>query len=92
MNYVILYFSIGLALAIVIYFYSCYDYRINYKNWSWNQYVNTNDIYSTMGGVILAYPLLLLILVVIGIRECVVYIAEYIRKYIFKIIDQHFVK
>ena len=92
MSYVVLYFSIGVALTILIYLYSCYDYRVNYKNWSWDGYVKINDTYKIMGGALLAYPLLLLILLGIGIRWCVGYAAEYIREYIFKIIDQHFVK
>ena len=92
MSYIIVYFSIGLALAILIYLYSCYDYRVNCRNWSWNQYVNVNDTYGIMGGVIIAYPLLLLVLAFIGICGCVGYAAEYIRECIFKIIDQHFVK
>ena len=92
MSYVILYFSIGLALAIVIYLYSCYDYRVNCKDWSWNQYVGVNDLYIIMCGVIFAYPLLLLILLGLGIRWCVGHAAEYIREWIFKIIDQYFVK
>ena len=92
MSYIILYFSIGLAVAIVMYLYACYDYRVNYKEWSWDQYVDVNDIYRIMGGVLFAYPLLLLILVGLGIRWCVGYLAEYIREWIFKIIDQHFVK
>jgi hypothetical protein len=92
MSYIVLYFSIGLALAIVIYLYSCYDYRVNCRDWSWDQYVDVNDIYRIMGGVLFAYPLLLLILVGLGIRGCVGYLAEYVREWIFKIIDQHFVK
>ena len=92
MSYIVLYFSIGLAVAIAIYLYSCYDYRVNYKEWSWDQYVDVNDIYRIMGGVLFAYPLLLLISVGLGIRGCIGYIAEYIREWIFKIIDQHFVK
>ena len=92
MSYIVLYFSVGLALAILIYLYSCYDYRVNCRDWSWNQYVRVNDTYKIMGGVFLAYPILILILVGLGIRWCVGYLAEYIRERIFKIIDQHFVK
>ena len=92
MSYIILYFSIGLALSIVIYLYSCYDYRVNCRDWSWDQFVNVNDTYKIMDVVLLAYPLLLLILLGLGIRWCVGYAAEYIREWIFKIIDQHFVK
>ena len=92
MSYIILYFSIGLALAIVTYLYSCYDYRVNCRNWSWNQYVHVNDTYRIMVGAVFAYPLLLLILAGVGLRWCVGYAAEYIREWIFKIIDQHFVK
>jgi hypothetical protein len=92
MGYIILYFSIGLALAIVMYLYGCYDYRVNCRDWSWNRYVGVNDLYKIMVGVFLAYPLLLLILLGLGIRWCVGYAAEYIRERIFKIIDQHFVK
>ena len=92
MSYLVLYFSIGLALAIAIYLYSCYDYRVNYKNWSWDGYVNINDTYRVMGGVLLAYPLFFLILGGLGLRWCVRYMIEYIREWIFKIIDQHFVK
>ena len=92
MSYIILYFSIGFTLAIVVYLYSCYDYRINYRDWSWDGYVKINDTYESMGGVLLAYPLLLLILLGLGLRWCVGYLAEYVRERIFKIIDQHFVK
>ena len=92
MGYIVLYFSIGLALAIAIYLYSCYDYRVNYKNWSWDGYVKINDTYKIMGGVFLAYPLLILILAGLGLRWCIGHAAEYIRECIFKIIDQHFVK
>ena len=92
MSYVILYFSVGLALAIAMYLYGCYDYRVNCKDWSWNQYVGVNDLYKIMGAILFAYPLLLLILLGLGIRWCVGYAAEYIREWIFKIIDQHFVK
>ena len=92
MSYIVIYFSIGLAVSIMIYLYSCYDYRVNYKNWSWDGYVKINDTYKIMGGVLLAYPLLLLILLWLGLRWCVEYIAKCIREWIFKIIDQHFVK
>ena len=92
MSYIVLYFSIGLALAIAIYLYSCYDYRVNCRDWSWERYVENNDLYEIMGGVLFAYPLLLLIALYIGLRGCIGYIAEYIRECIFKIIDQHFVK
>ena len=92
MSYIVLYFSVGLALAILIYLYSCYDYRVNCRDWSWDQYVRVNDTYKIMGGVFLAYPILILILVGLGICWCVGYIAEYIREWIFKIIDQHFIK
>lgn len=92
MSYIVIYFSIGLAVAIAIYLYSCYDYRVNYKNWSWDGYVKINDTYKIMGGVLLAYPLLILILADLGLRWCVGYSAKYIREWIFKIIDQHFVK
>ena len=92
MSYIVLYFSIGAALAILVYLYSCYDYRINYKNWSWDGYVKINDTYESMGGVLLAYPLLLLILLGLGVRWCIRYLAEYVREWIFKIIDQHFIK
>ena len=92
MSYIVIYFSIGLAVAIAIYLYSCYDYRVNYKNWSWDGYVKINDTYKIMGGVLLAYPLLILILAGLGLRWCVGHSAKYIREWIFKIIDQHFVK
>lgn len=92
MSYVVLYFSIGLAIAIAIYLYSCYDYKVNCRDWSWERYVENNDLYEIMGGVLFAYPLLLLIALYIGLRGCIGYIAEYIREWIFKIIDQHFVK
>ena len=92
MSYIVLYFSIGLAIAIAIYLYSCYDYRVNCRDWSWDQYVDTNDTYSVMGGVIFAYPLLILVLVGLSLCWCIGYIAEYVREHIFKIIDQHFVK
>ena len=92
MSYIVLYFSIGLAVAIATYLYSCYDYRVNYKNWSWDGYVKINDTYKIMGGVLLAYPILILILAGLGIRWCIRYAAEYIREWIFKTIDQHFVK
>ena len=92
MSYIVLYFSIGLAIAIAIYLYSCYDYRVNYTEWSCHQYVDINDTYSVMGGVLFAYPLLILVLVGLGLCWCVGYIAECVREWIFKIIDQHFVK
>ena len=92
MSYIILYFSIGLALAVAIYLYSCYDYRVNFKDCSWDQYVYINNTYKIMGGVLLAYPILILILAGLGIRWCIRYTIEYIREWIFKIIDQHFVK
>ena len=92
MSYIVLYFSIGVALAILVYLYSCYNYRVNCRDWSWDQYVRVNDTYKIMGGVFLIYPILILILVGLGIRWCVGYLAEYIREWIFKIIDQHFVK
>ena len=92
MSYIVLYFSVGFALAILIYLYSCYNYRVNCRDWSWNQYVLVNDTYKIMGGVFLAYPLFILILAGIGIRWCIGYTIEYIREWIFKIIDQHFVK
>lgn len=91
MSYIILYFSIGLALAIATYLYSCYDYRVNYKDWSWHGYVKLNDTYKIIGGVILAYPIFLCVLMYIGIRWCVSYTTTAIREYIFKIIDQYFV-
>ena len=87
MSCIVLYFSIGLAVAIATYFYSCYDYRVNYKNWTWDGYVKINDTYKIMGGVLLAYPILILILAGLGIRWCIRYAAEYIREWIFKIID-----
>jgi hypothetical protein len=92
MGYIVVYFSIGLAMAIAIYLYSCYDYRVNCRDWSWDKYVEVTDTYRIMGGTLFAYPLLLLILLGLGIRWCVGYIAEYAREWIFKIIDQHFVK
>ena len=92
MGYIVIYFSIGLAFAIIIYLYSCYDYRINCNDWSWDQYADINDLYRIMGGALFAYPLLLLILVFVGLRWCVGYITEYVREWIFKIIDQYFVK
>ena len=92
MSYIVLYFSIGLAVAIVIYLYSCYDYRVNCRDWSWDQYVEVNDTYRVMGVILFAYPLLILVLVGLGLRWSIGYIAEYVREWIFKIIDQHFVK
>jgi hypothetical protein len=92
MSYIILYFSIGLAIAIVIYLYSCYDYRVNCRDLSWDRYVGVNDTYKMMGGILFAYPLFILILVGLGIRWCIGYTAEYVREWIFKIIDQYFVK
>ena len=92
MSYIVLYFSIGVALAILVYLYSCYNYRVYYRDWSWDGYVKINDTYKIMGGVLLAYPILILILAGLGIRWCIRYAAEYIREWIFKIIDQHFVK
>ena len=92
MSYIVIYFSIGVALAILVYLYSCYDYRVNWKDWSWDQYVEISDTHYTIGGVLFAYPLLILILVGLGLRWCVGYPAKYIREWIFKIIDQHFVK
>lgn len=92
MNYIILYFSIGIFLAILVYLYSCYDYRVNWKDWSWDQYVEISDTHYIIGGVLFAYPLLILILVGLGLRWCLRYLADYIREWIFKIIDQYFVK
>lgn len=93
MSYIVLYFSIGVFLAILVYLYSCYDYRVNFKDYkSWERYVENSDLYEIMGGVLFAYPLLLLIALYIGLRGCIGYIAEYVREWIFKIIDQHFVK
>jgi hypothetical protein len=92
MSYIVLYFSIGLALAIVMYLYGCYDYRVNCRDLTWDQYVYINNTYKIMGGVLLAYPLLIFILAGLGIRWCIGYTIEYIREWIFKIIDQHFVK
>ena len=92
MSYVILYFSIGAAFAILIYLYSCYDYRVNYRDWSWNRYVDTNDIYEIIGVFLFLYPFMLLILACIGLWLCLECAITYIREWIFKIIDQHFVK
>lgn len=91
MSFIIVYFSIGLALAIVLYLYSCYDYRVNCKDLSWDQYVGVNDVHKIMGAILIAYPLFLLILLGIGIRWCVRYVVTYVREWIFKIIDEHFV-
>ena len=92
MSYLVVYFSIGAAFAILLYLYSCYDYRVNCRDLSWDQHVGINDTYKIMGGVLLAYPILICILIYLGLRWCVGHAAEYIREYIFKIIDQHFVK
>lgn len=92
MSYIILYFSIGLAIAILAYLYCCYDYRVNWKEISWDGYVKINDIYQIIGGVIFIYPLVILILLYLGLRWCVGYLAKYVREWIFKIIDQHFIK
>ena len=92
MSYIILYFSIGIAVAIAVYLYSCYDYRVNWKNVSWDGYVESNDIYRVMYGIVFAYPLLLVVLLYLGLRWCIGYISKHIREYIFKIIDQYFVK
>ena len=92
MSYIVLYFSIGVALAILVYLYSCYNYRVYCRDWSWDGYVKINDTYKIMGGVLLAYPIFILILAGLGIRWCIGYTIEYIREWIFKIIDQHFVK
>jgi hypothetical protein len=92
MSYIILYFSIGLAVAIVVYLYACYDYRVNCRGMSWDGYVDVNDLYKIIGGIIFAYPILICILLYLGLRWCVGYLAEYVRGWIFKIIDQYFVK
>ena len=92
MSYIILYFSIGIFLAILVYLYSCYDYRVNCRDWSWDHYIGVNDTYKIIGAIIFAYPILICILIYLGLRWCVGHAAEYVREWIFKIIDQHFVK
>jgi hypothetical protein len=92
MSYVILYFSIGVAFAILVYLYSCYDYRVNFKHWSWEQYTDSNDTYQLIAAFCIAYPLLLIILAFVGLCWCIGHVAEYVREWIFKIIDQYFVK
>ena len=92
MGYIILYFSIGLALAIAIYLYDCYDYRVNFKDYSWKKYKDINHINNNIVGFLFLYPLMLLILVCIGLRRYVVRTMDYIRECIFKIIDKYFVK
>ena len=92
MSYVVLYFSIGAAIAILVYLYSCYDYRVNFRDWSWNKYTNTNDTYQLITAFCIIYPLIILVLACAGLWWCLGYIAEYVRGWIFKIIDQHFVK
>lgn len=92
MSYIILYFSIGLALAIVVYLYSCYEYRVNYKQWSWERYTDTHDVHGNLILTIIGYPLFIIMLSIIGLTWCIGYIAECVREWIFKIIDQHFVK
>jgi hypothetical protein len=92
MGYIVLYFSIGAAFAILIYLYSCYDYRINFRDWSWDRYVDTNDIYEIIGVFLFLYPFMLLILACAGLWWCAEYAVEYVREWIFKTIDQHFVK
>lgn len=92
MSYIVLYFSIGLAVAIAVYLYSCYEYRVNCRDWSWDEYVKINDTYKIIGGVLLAHPILICILIYHGLCWCIEHVAEYIRECIFKIIDEHFVK
>ena len=93
MSYVVLYFSIGVFLAILVYLYSCYDYRVNFKDIeSWERYADNNEIPQLVFAFCIAYPLLLIILAFVGLWWCIGYAAEHIREWIFKIIDQHFVK
>ena len=92
MSYIVLYFSIGVALAVLVYLYSCYDYRVNCRDWSWDKYTNTNDTYQIIAAFCIIYPFIILVLACAGLWWCLGYLAEYIREWIFKIIDQHFVK
>ena len=93
MSYIVLYFSIGVALAILVYLYSCYDYRVYCKDYeSWEQYTDNNETHQLIGAVCIAYPLLLIILAFAGLWWCIGYTAEHVREWVFKIIDQHFVK
>jgi hypothetical protein len=93
MSYVVLYFSIGVFLAILVYLYSCYDYRVNFKDIeSWERYSDSNEVPQLVFAFCIAYPLLLIILAFVGLGLCIEYTAEYVREWIFKMIDQHFVK
>lgn len=93
MSYVVLYFSIGVALAILVYLYSCYDYRVNFKDIeSWERYSDNNEIPQLVFAFCFAYPLLLIILAFAGLWWCIGYASEHVREWIFKMIDQHFIK
>lgn len=93
MSYIVLYFSIGVFLAILVYLYSCYDYRVHFKDYgSWERYSDNNEVSQLVLAVCVAYPLLLIILAFGGLWLCIEYTAKYVREWIFKIIDQYFVK
>lgn len=93
MSYIVLYFSIGVALALLVYLYSCYDYRVNFKDIeSWERYSDNNEVPQLVLAVCVAYPLLLIILAFAGLWWCIGYTAEHAREWVFKMIDQHFIK
>ena len=93
MSYIVLYFSIGVALAILVYLYSCYDYRVYCKDIeSWERYSDNNEVPQLVLAVCVAYPLLLIILAFAGLWLCIEYTAKYVREWVFKMIDQHFIK
>lgn len=93
MSYIVLYFSIGVFLAILVYLYSCYDYRVHFKDYgSWKQYTYNNETYQYMSAFCFVYPIILLVIACAVLCWCLGYLADYIREWIFKIIDEHFVK
>ena len=92
MSYIILYFSIGLILAILIYLCYCCDYKVTHKDLSWEQYSEIYKVNCIIGLIILFYPLYTLILIFIGLRWCFMYALERFRKWMFKIMDKYFIK
>lgn len=92
MSYIILYFSIGLILVIIVYLYCCYDYKINRNYLSWEQYSEIYEINLIFGLIALFYPFYILILIFLCLQWCFMYVVEYVREHIFKIIDKYFVK
>ena len=59
MSYIVLYFSIGVALAILVYLYSCYDYRVNFKDIeSWVRYSDNNEVSQLVLAVCVDCPMI----------------------------------